>query len=107
MQNTTVHPHARGENRFITAATASLGAAPPEVINKSFWNDVYIAKLIRGLWMDLCVGSVPSTQTSNTEMDVVFANTGGHVMEGTPLVFIITWTGTVAKLVVTPNWRYL
>lgn len=84
----------------ITAATASLGAAPPEVINKSFWNDVYIAKLIRGLFMDLCVGSWSGT-TSNTETDIVFANTGGHVMEGTPLVFVMQDSGTASGFRIT------
>jgi len=85
----------------ITAATASLGAAPPEVINKSFWQNVYIAKLLRGMYMDLCVGTVPSTQTSNTEMDVVFSSTGGHVMEGEPLVFIMQNSGTPAAFRIT------
>ena len=85
----------------ITAATASLGKAPPEVINQSFWTDVYIAKLIRGLYMDLCVGSVASTTTQDTEMDVVFANTGGHAMSGTPLVFIMQNSGTATGFRVT------
>lgn len=78
----------------ITASTASLGAAPPEVINSSFWSSIATAKLLRALGIDVCVGTVPSTTTSNTELDVVFASTGGHEMSGFPLVFIMQDSGT-------------
>ena len=84
----------------ITAATASLGKAPPEVINQSFWQDVYIAKLIRGLYMDLCVGSW-SGSTDNKEKNIVFADTGGHVMSGTPLVFIMQNSGVATGFKIT------
>ena len=78
----------------ITAASASLASAPPEVINSSFWTNIATAKLLRAIGIDVCVGQVASTTTSNTELDVVFASTGGHVMSGVPLVFIMQDSGT-------------
>ena len=49
----------------ITAATASLGAAPPEVVNQSFWQAIAIAKLFRGIsWAALTGCSSPCSSSS-------------------------------------------
>ena len=63
----------------ITAATAG-SVAPPEVVNQS-WQAIAIAKLFRGMYMDLCVGNSPARNEQHRNGCGVFQY-GGHVMEG-------------------------